>query len=140
MVDNNSKEAKHQRWGWWALSKHRSIHTPRSAYARVATEFGVTEEMIRRICGPVGNTNITFEERLALLRAKMDAAGLAPMRVNVIDTLKNEEPEEPRELRSCVLCEEFLDGDDPGQSVVNAEDYLERGCICSRCRGLSERI
>lgn len=120
----------------------RVRRTAYDAYLKVAEEFGVPDYAVRDVCGPVGHqTNVSYEERLAVLRAKMDGAGLVPTsrpRHEDIDR-KDEEPDEPRELRSCILCGEFLDDADPGQDVMHSEMDVT-AVVCSRCRESSARI
>jgi hypothetical protein len=130
-----------RKWAYWAIGARRPVRTPRSAYAQVATEFGVTEEVVRRMCGPIGTSIIRFAERVAFLRAKLDAAGLAPVRVNHIDIPnKDADTDERRELRSCILCEQFLDDDDPGGEAIDEEDCSQRGHICKSCQTLRDRM
>lgn len=126
-------------WAWSQRAAHhkRDLHSPRSAYLRVATEFGLSENVVRTICRTAGGS--TFSERVAILRAKLDAAGFAPVNAKTFD-IKPQEPEEPRELRTCILCQQFLDDDDPGQDVVNSEDYADVRCVCRNCRQTSEQI
>lgn len=47
---------------------------------------------------------------------------------------------EVRELRTCVLCSNFLDDDDVGQDLVHAEDPEEHGVLCVHCRTGQERV
>jgi hypothetical protein len=126
---------------WTRTVQRRVRHSAYDAYLQVGEEFGVPDYAVRNICGPVGQqNNIEFGERLAVLRAKMDAAGLVPTRNRPSIHYKDEEPDVPRELRSCVLCNAFLDDDDPGQDVIHSEDCDISAVVCRRCREAQERI
>lgn len=109
------------------MTEQRKAH---EAYAKAADEYGVPEFAVRDVCGPIGKeSGISFNERLQLLRAKMDAAGFIPVRApDRDDTLC-----EPRELRSCVICESFLENDDEGEPVTHSEGELDDGVVCRNC-------
>lgn len=126
-------------WSWaqFSKSRKRDLHSPRSAYLRVANEFGLSENVVRTICRTSGGD--TFAERVAILRAKLDAAGFSPVNAKTYE-IKAQEPEEPRELRTCLMCQQFLEDDDPGQDVINSEDYDDVRCVCRNCRQTTEQI
>lgn len=97
----------------------------------VADEFGVPEFAVKDVCGPVGKvTEISFEDRLEMLRSKMSHAGFIP--VNNPKRFGRFNDDEPQEIRPCVMCEEFLDDDDAGETVVNSETS-EPGVVCQKC-------
>lgn len=130
-----------RKWAYWAIHARRPLHQPRGAYTKVGAEFGVASDMVRRICGPIGLGLLNFDERVAMLRAKMDNAGFAPVDVNTVDIPdKENEPGEPRELRSCVLCEQFLEDDDAGGDVVDPEHSEQHAYLCAKCRTIRDRM
>lgn len=114
-----------------------------NAYMQVAIEFGVQVEAIRQICGLIGAQTaqrLTYAQRVALLRAKLDAYGLAPMVRKPLPRVKETDHDEPRELRTCILCKNFLEDDDPGGDVVNSEDCEQHAIICKSCVEAREQI
>lgn len=113
---------------------------PLDAYHQVADEFGVTVPDVRVICGAIGLTGsqMSFEQWLGFLRGKMDAAGLVPTSRDVHNTReKPVETEEMAELRSCTLCEQFLEEDDEGTPLHHSETS-EDGVLCRNCAERSE--
>lgn len=125
--------------GWSGANTGSESRQDRTPYSIVAEEYGVNIHTVREICGNIGNTvtdHVPFDERLAILRAKMGMANFAP--ITAVHT-KDDEHEEPFELRNCTLCDEFLEDDDPGQDLIHAEDPEETGVLCKRCRQASIR-
>lgn len=108
-----------------------NTHTARSAYVQVAEEFGVSEGMVRQLCGSCGR-QIPFDELLSMLREKMSNLGLVAARH---DRAASDDEDVIRELRTCLLCEALLSGDDPGKEVVH-EETGETGVICENCAGM----
>ena len=125
-------------------------YSARDAYVRVAEEYGVTPSDVRQLCGYAGKPNINYSDRLHLLRGKMAQAGMVPVqpvrtRIDPRSQTETEYTGEPRELRSCLLCNEFLHDDDPGSAVICSDDAdpYEQGdtaVICSKCRDRQDMI
>lgn len=114
----------------WARARPPTARGVGAAYAQVADEFGIPEAIVREICGPIGReSGISFAERLRVLRTKLSDYGLIPVR----EPYRDSDNGEPRELRSCVLCESFLENDDPGTPVTDGEGELPDGVVCRNC-------
>lgn len=114
----------------WARARPSKTRGVGAAYAQVADEFGIPEAIVREICGPVGKeTGISFAERLQVLRVKLSDFGLLPVR----EPYHEPDDGEQRELRSCVLCDGFLENDDPGTPVVDGEGESPDGVVCRNC-------
>lgn len=45
-----------------------------------------------------------------------------------------DEEGDPRELRVCIICGNFLEDDDAGEEVVNSEDCTETATLCRNHR------
>lgn len=104
----------------------------RGIYSQLASEYGISEGVVRAICGGSAgklSEGEDFSERVGCMRRKLEMTGLVPVHGISHD---KEKMEEFPELRSCVLCEEFLGDDDPGEPVVNGEDGTE-GVVCEKC-------
>lgn len=96
---------------------------------------------MRSICGNVGTNvgdNVDDAERVEVLRRKMEMANFTPLRERVPE--QEEAVDELRELRTCILCTNLLDDDDPGEEVVNSEDCTEHAVTCRGCRREHSRI
>lgn len=108
----------------------------RHLYSVIASEFGVPEFAVRKICGIVGNkSGMITAERLSLMRAKMEIAGFGPVRgsdrqQDNKDEVDHDHEREP--LRSCTWCQEFLDDDDEGESLVHSDEQIA-GVLCRKC-------
>lgn len=103
---------------------------PSAAYAQIADEFDIPEFAVREICGPVGReAGISFEDRLQVLRVKLSDYGLTPVR----EPYHDPDAGEQRELRSCLLCESFLENDDEGTTARHEEGALPDAVICRNC-------
>ena len=129
-----------------------SQKSARWIFAQLAQEYGVTESIVRDICGPIGRApQENWLERVALMRSKLEMTGLSPvgnpLPVSVsisedeeqTDEDKEIDEEEPvPELRSCMLCESFLDDDDEGEPLVHSEED-RTGVLCRKCGALMVR-
>lgn len=128
----------HKDWGHSHQSE--TLGPQRTAYAVVGEEYGVGPQVVRDVCGTIGTmttAQVSLDERIAVLRRKMEMANYNRL---VVATPEPEEEPEMRELRTCVLCENLLEDDDPGQDVVNGEDVTKHAVICLPCRRDNSRF